>query len=118
MIDCSAMRAVTIDPAARTARVQGGATAGDVMSAAEKHGSATTTGTVSAVGMAGLTLGGGYGPLMGRYGLVTDNLLSAQVVTADGQLVTASATEHADLFWGLRGACLRPRPPLRRGGTI
>jgi FAD/FMN-containing dehydrogenase len=102
-IDCSAMRAVTIDPAARTARVQGGASAGDLIDAAQPYGLATTTGTFATVGLAGLTLGGGYGPLMGKYGLVTDNLLSAQVVTADGQLVTASATEHADLFWGLRG---------------
>jgi FAD/FMN-containing dehydrogenase len=104
VIDCSAMRAVTIDPEARTARVEGGATAGDLMDAAQKDGLAATTGTVSSVGLAGLTLGGGYGPLMGRYGLVTDNLLSAQVVTADGQLVTANPTEHADLWWGLRGA--------------
>jgi FAD/FMN-containing dehydrogenase len=97
------MRAVTIDPEARTARVQAGASAGDLMHAAHQYGLATTTGTVSTVGLSGLTLGGGYGPLMGKYGLVTDNLLSAQVVTADGHLVTASATEHADLFWGLRG---------------
>ncbi len=103
MIDLSQMRAVTIDPAARTARVQGGATAGDVIDAARRDGLATTTGTVSSVGLAGLALGGGYGPLMGKYGLVADNLLSAQVVTADGDHVTASATEHADLFWGLRG---------------
>jgi FAD/FMN-containing dehydrogenase len=103
VIDCSPMRAVIIDPAARTARVQGGASAGDLITAAQHYGLATTTGTFATVGLAGLTLGGGYGPLMGKYGLVTDNLLSAQVVTADGHLVTASATEHADLFWGLRG---------------
>jgi FAD/FMN-containing dehydrogenase len=103
VIDCSAMRAVTIDPAARTARVQAGASAGDLINAGQHHGLATTTGTFATVGLAGLTLGGGYGPLMGKYGLVTDNLLSAQVVTADGHLVTASATEHADLLWGLRG---------------
>jgi FAD/FMN-containing dehydrogenase len=101
--DCSPMRAVTIDPEARTAHVQAGASAGDLINAAQPHGLATTTGTISTVGLSGLTLGGGYGPLMGKYGLVTDNLLSAQVVTADGHLVTASATEHADLFWGLRG---------------
>src|SRR5260370_42679870 len=71
--------------------------------ASHKDGLATTTGTVSSVGMAGLTLGGGYGPLMGKYGLIADNLLSAQVVIANGQRVSASATEHADLFWGLRG---------------
>ncbi len=103
VIDCAQMRAVTIDPAARTARAQGGATAGDLIDAAQHDGLATTTGTISSVGLAGLTLGGGYGPLMSKYGLVADNLLSAQVVTADGHLVTASAMEHADLFWGLRG---------------
>jgi hypothetical protein len=103
VIDCSQMRAVTIDSQARTARIQGGATAGDLIDAAQKDGLVTTTGTVSSVGMAGLTLGGGYGPLMGSLGLVADNLLSAHVVTADGDLVTASAIEHADLFWGLRG---------------
>ena len=103
VIDCSLMRAVSIDPEARIARVQGGATIGDFTLAAQKDGLATTTGTISCVGMAGLTLGGGYGPLMGAYGLVADTLLSAQVVIAEGQLVTANATEHADLFWGLRG---------------
>ncbi len=103
MIDLSQMRAVTIDPDARTAHVQGGATAGDLIEAAQKYGLATTTGTVSSVGMAGFTLGGGYGSLIGAYGLGADNLLSAQVVTADGQLVTANAEEHADLLWGLRG---------------
>lgn len=105
MIDCSQMRAVTIDPAARTAHVQGGATIGDLIGASREHGLATTTGTISSVGMAGLTLGGGYGPLMGTYGLVADTLLSAQVVTAEGQLVTANATEHVDLFWGCHREC-------------
>ncbi len=103
VIDCSLMRAVSIDPEARIARVQGGATIGDFTLATQKDGLVTTTGTISSVGMAGLTLGGGYGPLMGAYGLVADTLLSAQVVIAEGQLVTANATEHADLFWGLRG---------------
>jgi FAD/FMN-containing dehydrogenase len=103
VIDCSLMRAVSIDPKAQTAHIQGGATVGDLMGAAQDYQLATTTGTISSVGMAGLTLGGGYGPLMGRYGIVADNLLSAQVVTAEGQCVSASATEHADLFWGLRG---------------
>src|SRR5215469_8890366 len=103
VIDCSLMRAVSIDPEARIARVQGGATVGYLIDATQKHGLATTTGTISSVGMAGLTLGGGYGPLMGKYGLIADNLLSAQVVRADGQCVSASVTEHTDLFWGLRG---------------
>src|SRR5690348_5978848 len=74
VIDCSQMRAVTIDPAARTAHVQGGATIGDLIGASREHGLATTTGTISSVGMAGLALGGGYGPLMGAYGLVADTL--------------------------------------------
>jgi hypothetical protein len=104
VIDCSRMRAVSVDPRSRVARVEAGATAGDLIDAAKEDGLATTTGAVSSVGLAGLTLGGGYGPLMGKYGLAADNLLSAQVVTADGELVTASATDHEDLFWGLRGA--------------
>ena len=103
VIDCSLMRAVTIDPETRTARVQGGATAGDLIEAAQHYGLATTTGTNSIVGLAGFTLGGGYGSLMGAYGLGADNLLSAQVVTADGELVSANEEEHADLLWGLRG---------------
>jgi FAD/FMN-containing dehydrogenase len=102
VIDCSQMRAVTIAPDKHTAQVQAGATAGDLMEAAQHYGLATTTGA-SSVGMAGFTLGGGYSPLIGAYGLGADNLLSAQVVTADGQLVTANAEEHADLLWGLRG---------------
>ena len=103
VIDCSQMRAVTIDPVTRTAQVQSGATAGDLMDAAQKYGLATTTAGISSVGMAGFTLGGGYSPLIGAYGLGADNLLSAQVVTADEQLVTANAEEHTDLMWGLRG---------------
>ncbi len=103
VIDLSQMRSVTIDPVARTAQIQAGATMGNLIEAAEKYGLATATGTISGVGMTGLTLGGGYGPLIGAYGLVADNLLSAQVVTADGRLVTANAEEHPDLFWGLRG---------------
>ncbi|MBW4689146.1 MAG: FAD-binding protein [Komarekiella atlantica HA4396-MV6] len=97
------MRAVTINPDTRTAKIQGGATAGDLIEAAQQYGLATATGTISSVGMTGLTLGGGYGSLIGAYGLVADNLLSAQVVTADGQLVRANAEEHPDLLWGLRG---------------
>lgn len=99
-IDLSQMRAVTIDPDARTAHVQGGATAGDFIQSAQKYGLTTATGTISSVEMAGFTLGGGYGPLTGAYGLGVDNLLSAQVVTANGQLVTANAEEYADLLWG------------------
>jgi FAD/FMN-containing dehydrogenase len=102
-IDLSQMKAVTIDPVTCTAQIQGGATAGDLMQSAERYGLATTTGTIASVGMSGFTLGGGYGSLTGAYGLGADNLLSAQVVTADGKLVTANAEEHSDLLWGLRG---------------
>ena len=103
VIDLSQMKAVTVDPDKRTAQIQAGATAGDLIEAAQQYGLATTTGTISSVGMTGLTLGGGYGPLNGAYGLAADNLLSAQVVTADGQLITTNAKENADLLWGLRG---------------
>ena len=103
VIDCSQMRAVSIDPKTRSASVQGGATIGDLIVAAQKYSLATTTGTVSSVGLGGLTLGGGYGPLLGKFGLVADNLLSAQVVTADGRLLEANAKEHPDLYWALRG---------------
>ena len=103
VIDCSQMRAVSIDPERCSATVQGGATIGDLIAAAQKHGLATTTGTISSVGLGGLTLGGGYGPLLGKFGLVADNLLSAQVVTADGCLLTANSQEHPDLYWALRG---------------
>lgn len=103
VIDLSQMKAIAIDPVARTAQIQSGVTAGELIGAAEKYGLATTTGTVSSVGMTGLTLGGGYGPLIGAHGLAADNLLSAQVVTADGQLLDASSEKHPDLLWGLRG---------------
>src|SRR5215470_3497405 len=103
VVDCSQMRAVSVDPERRRAIAQGGATIGDLIGATQKHGLATSTGTISSVGLGGLTLGGGYGPLSGKFGLVADNLLSAQVVTADGRLLTANATEHPDLYWALRG---------------
>jgi hypothetical protein len=103
VVDCSQMRSVSVDPERRRAIAQGGATIGDLIGAAQKHGLATSTGTISSVGLGGLTLGGGYGPLSGKFGLVADNLLSAQVVTADGRLLTANATEHPDLYWALRG---------------
>src|SRR5581483_11965120 len=103
MLDLSAMRAVAVDPAARTARAQGGARWGDVDRETQRHGLAVTGGMISTTGIGGLTLGGGLGWLMGRYGLTVDNLLSAEVVTADGAVVTASASEHEDLFWALRG---------------
>ncbi|WP_371787829.1 FAD-binding oxidoreductase [Streptomyces griseoaurantiacus] len=102
-IDLSGLRTVTVDPVAEVALVQGGATAGDVARAAQPHGLTAVTGTAGSVGMAGLTLGGGYGPLGGRFGLALDNLLSAEVVLADGGVVTADAEHEPDLFWALRG---------------
>jgi FAD/FMN-containing dehydrogenase len=103
VIDLSAMRAVSVDPAGRTAWVQGGALWGDVDHETQAHGLATTGGIIGHTGVAGLTLGGGLGFLMRKHGLAVDNLLAAEVVTADGGIVRASADEHPDLFWALRG---------------
>jgi FAD/FMN-containing dehydrogenase len=103
VIDLSRMKGITIDPLAGIARVQAGLTLGEFVHATQMYGLATTTGTVSGTGIGGLTLGGGIGWLMGKYGLTIDSLLSADLVTAGGQLVTASATQHPDLFWGVRG---------------
>lgn len=104
VIDLSRMTTVKVDPTAKTITAQGGATWKDVDEAGAGHGFATVGGTVNHTGVGGLTLGGGYGWLSGQYGLTIDNLLSARVVLADGSLVTASESEHSDLFWGLRGA--------------
>jgi len=103
VIDLSLMRGVSVDPAARTARVEGGATWADVDAATQAHGLAATGGLISTTGVGGLTLGGGIGWLMRRQGLACDNLAAVELVTADGQLVHASETEHPDLFWGVRG---------------
>lgn len=103
MIDLSRMRSTHIDPLNRTARVEGGATLGELDRATQASGLATTAGVVTHTGVAGLTLGGGVGRLARKYGLACDNLLAVDLVTADGQVVRASATENADLFWGVRG---------------
>ena len=103
MIDLSLMTGVHIDPEARTVRAQGGATWGDVDRETQVFGLATPGGVVSTTGIAGLTLGGGLGWLRRKHGLSIDNLLSIDIVTADGQYHTASETENTDLFWGVRG---------------
>ena len=103
MIDLTDMRGVHVDPQARTARAQGGATWGDFDAETQVFGLATTGGLISGTGVAGLTLGGGIGWLMGSHGLACDNLLSVDLVTADGERVTASAEQNPELFWGLKG---------------
>lgn len=102
-IDLSLMRGVHVDPAARTVRFQPGCVLGDVDRETLLHGLATPLGFVSETGATGLTLGGGFGYLTRRFGWTVDNLVSAEVVLADGSVVTASAQEHEDLFWALRG---------------
>jgi FAD/FMN-containing dehydrogenase len=103
MIDLSRMTSVRVDPVARTARAEGGCTWGDFDHETQAFGLATTGGIARPTGIAGLTLGGGHGYLMRTYGLACDNLLSVDVVTADGRLLTASATTHPELFWAVRG---------------
>ena len=103
VVDLSEMRAAWVDPAGRAAWVQGGALWADVDHETQAHGLATTGGIVGHTGVAGVTLGGGIGFLMRKHGLTVDNLLAAEVVTADGSVVRASADDHPDLFWALRG---------------
>jgi FAD/FMN-containing dehydrogenase len=103
VIDLSGMRGVRVDPDARTVRVDGGATWGQVDHAAHPFGLATPSGVISTTGVGGLTLGGGHGYLSRKYGLTVDNLLAADVVLADGSFVKASADSHPDLFWAIRG---------------
>src|SRR4029077_14530337 len=103
VIDMSPMRTVRVDPRNQTARVDAGATWGDLNHATHAFGLATTGGIISTTGVTGLTLGGGIGYLARACGLSIDNLISADVVTAERKFVTASQRESEDLFWGLRG---------------
>ena len=103
VIDLSKMKAARVDPARRRVTIEGGATLADLDAATQAHGLATPVGINSTTGIAGLTLGGGFGWLSRKYGMTVDNLESAEVVTAAGEVVRASATEHPDLFWALRG---------------
>lgn len=103
MIDLSRLKGLRVEPARRTARAEPGLTWGEFDRETQAFGLATTGGQISTTGIAGLTLGGGWGHLARRYGLSSDNLVSVDLVTASGQFLTASATENADLFWGVRG---------------
>lgn len=103
VIDLSEMKGIRVDPAAKTVRVEGGCTWGEVDQETHKFGMATPSGIVSSTGVAGMTLGGGTGYLTRKYGLTIDNLLAADMVLADGSIVTADEETHADLFWAIRG---------------
>jgi FAD/FMN-containing dehydrogenase len=103
MIDLAPMKGIHVDPVARTARAQGGVTWAEFNRETQLHGLAVTGGVVSSTGIAGLTLGGGLGWLMGKYGMALDNLRAVEVVTAEGKLLRASEEENADLFWAVRG---------------
>lgn len=103
MIDLSLMQKVEVDPDKQIAKVEGGCLLGAVDEATQEHGLAVSAGIISHTGAGGLTLGGGFGWISRKYGLTIDNLLSVQVVTAEGKIVTASAHENADLFWAMRG---------------
>lgn len=130
VIDLSRMKGVRVDPAARTARANAGVLWGEFDRETQLFGLATPGGRVTSTGLGGFTLGGGYGWISPKFGLTCDNLLSADVVTADGRLVTASARENADLFWGLRGGSgnfgvvttyefqLHPLGPMVVGGLL
>jgi FAD/FMN-containing dehydrogenase len=103
MIDLARMKDIYVDASHRIVRAQGGVTWADLNRETQLHGLAVTGGVVSTTGIAGLTLGGGIGWLMGKYGLALDNLQSVELVSADGRVLRASAEEHPDLFWAVRG---------------
>ncbi|WP_171123677.1 MULTISPECIES: FAD-binding oxidoreductase [unclassified Ruegeria] len=103
MLDLSHMRSVHVDPIAKSARVAPGALLGDVDRETQAHGLVVPTGINSTTGIAGLTLGGGFGWTTRKFGMTIDNLVSAEVVTAEGEIVTASASSHPELFWAIRG---------------
>jgi len=130
MIDLALMKGIHVDPGQRLVRAQGGTTWADLNRETQLHGLAVTGGVVSTTGIAGLTLGGGIGWLMGKYGLALDNLHSVELVTAEGRVLQVSAKEHPDLFWAVRGGGgnfgvvtsfeyrLFPVGPLVAGGLI
>jgi hypothetical protein len=130
MIDLSLMKAVSVDPAARVARAAGGVVWAELDLATQRHGLATTGGTISSVGIGGLTLGGGFGHLMRRHGLTVDNLRAVELVTADAERLRVDAEREPELFWGLRGGggnfgivtafeyALHPVGPLVLGGPV
>jgi FAD/FMN-containing dehydrogenase len=130
VIDLSPMKGIWVDPRTRRARVEGGVTWGELNRETQRHGLATTGGVVSSTGVAGLTLGGGLGWLMGQYGLAVDNLESIEMVTADGRILSADRREHEDLFWAVRGGggnfgvvtsfefALHPVGPTVTGGFV
>jgi FAD/FMN-containing dehydrogenase len=130
MIDLSLMKGIYVDPAGKTVRAQGGVLWKELNRETQLHGLAVTGGAISTTGIAGLTLGGGLGWLMPKLGLAADNLLSVELVTADGSVLTVTADEHPDLFWGLRGGGgnfgiatsleyrLHPIGPMITGGLV
>src|SRR5437867_5230051 len=130
MIDLSPMKGIQVDPERQRVRAEGGVTWAELNRETQRHGLAVTGGVVSSTGIAGLTLGGGLGWLMGKYGLALDNLRSVELVTAEGEVLRTSADQHPDLFWAVRGGGgnfgiatsfeyqLHPVGPMITGGMV